>query len=97
MRIVTLHELIAAHGTLMRSDDPPVQLVVHPDNIAPLLEESGDEVPFEGDGTGGYLFFGQPVFLDYECPGAVVMNSYRADLWKKQWDARMPFGSLSLR
>lgn len=97
MPITSLNELIASHIRLTQSDDPPMQVVVHPDNIMPLLEESGDAHPFEGDGTGAYLAFGLPVFLDFNCPGAVVMNGEQTKLWREHHAANAPFGSLSLR
>lgn len=97
MEVVSLHQLIASYIAKEQSDDPPVQVVVHPNNLARLLEESGDEHPFERDGTGGYIAFGLPVYLDVECPGAAIMGVEQRELWEKDRLGRIPFGRLSLR
>ncbi len=97
MTFVSLHQLIAQHIRKTQSDDPPVQVVVHPDNVARLLGESGDEHPFERDGAGGYVAFGLPVYLDRTCPGAVVMGAEQRELWKRHQLDNTPFGSLSRR
>ena len=97
MTSISLHELIAQHVRKSQSNDPPVQVVVHPDNVGRLLEESGDEHPFERDGAGGYVAFGLPAFLDRACPGVVVMGTAQRELWEQHQLDDTPFGPLSRR
>lgn len=49
-QLVSLAELTAAHAAKNDSEDRPVQVVVHPENLARLQEEAAGDGAFEADG-----------------------------------------------